>query len=319
MLRGPLGLFLGVTYPFRALILLIRMPKLWGYVLVPILLNLVLGIILYTGALMIGLRGVDTFLADLPIWAGDISNQVTHLPHLTVNLPAWMPRLPDWSLQLPDGLSQLTAWQFRWPEWVYELPDWGLVAFGWVLRLLLTALLLVVTGFVLLQFGVILGAPWYGKLSEELEKLRTGQLPILDVSLGGALRDIWRAVMYELKKLVLSLVVGVGLLLVNFLPGAGTAIATLGGIALATTIVCLDFLDPALERRRLSFRSKLAIIGRSLPASASFGLICLGLISIPLLNLLAIPVCITAGTLFFCDRILPEQHLVKEGKKAESA
>jgi CysZ protein len=42
-----------------------------------------------------------------------------------------------------------------------------------------------------------------------------------------------------------------------------------------------------------------------LPASASFGFVCLALVSVPLINLLAIPVCVAAGTLFFCDRIQP--------------
>ena len=53
-------------------------------------------------------------------------------------------------------------------------------------------------------------------------------------------------------------------------------------------------------------RARLGLIRRSLPASAGFGLVCLGLISIPLVNLLAIPLCVTAGTLFFCDQIWPD-------------
>jgi CysZ protein len=121
----------------------------------------------------------------------------------------------------------------------------------------------------------------------------------------GLAGDISRAVLYELKKLSLTIGLGLPLLLLNLLPGVGTAIATIGGVTLASTIVCLDFLDAAQERRRFKFRQKLAMIWRSSPASLSFALICFGLVSIPLLNLLAIPICVMAGTLFFCDRILP--------------
>jgi CysZ protein len=39
-----------------------------------------------------------------------------------------------------------------------------------------------------------------------------------------------------------------------------------------------------------------------LPATAGFGLVCLGLVSIPFFNLFAVPLCITAGTLFYCDQ-----------------
>jgi CysZ protein len=109
-----------------------------------------------------------------------------------------------------------------------------------------------------------------------------------------------------LKKLVLIVGVGLPLLLLNLVPGIGTIIATVGSITLAATIVCLDFLDAALERRRLRFREKLGLIFRSLPASGSFSLVCLGLVSIPLLNLLTIPLCVASGTLFFCDRIYPK-------------
>jgi CysZ protein len=44
-----------------------------------------------------------------------------------------------------------------------------------------------------------------------------------------------------------------------------------------------------------------------MPASIGFSLVCLALIGIPFLNLLAIPLCVTAGTLFFCDRIWAQQ------------
>jgi CysZ protein len=77
---------------------------------------------------------------------------------------------------------------------------------------------------------------------------------------------------------------------------------------LGVTIACLDFLDPPLERRRLRFRDKLGAIREALPASGGFGLICFGLITIPFLNLFSIPLCITAGTLFFCDQIDIDQR-----------
>lgn len=185
-----------------------------------------------------------------------------------------------------------------------SLPTWA-TFLDQILRFLLAIILFIATGLLLLQFGVILGSPLYGKLSEELEILRTGQKPEDVPGIGSIVRDIWRAIIFELKKLVLLVCIGLPLFVVGWFPGVGTAIATVGSIALGTTIVCLDFFDAALERRRLKFRSKLNFIRRSLPASGSFGLICLGLVSVPFLNLVAIPICVAAGTLFFCDRILP--------------
>lgn len=326
-LRSSTGLFVGAFYPFKALGLFIVLPRLRRYVVLPILLNVLIGITLYAGLLTAGWQAIDRLMGLLQDW---VSGQSLPIAGLSMGLPsidlsigtgltAWMDQLTGW-LSLPD-------WMPRWPEipwpqfslpplpnWLSELPEAGLRLIGWLLRLVLILLLLLLTGLVLLQFGVLLGSPWYGRLSEELELLQTGQIQTITVN---PLREIWRAIAYELKKLVMTIGIGLCLLIANFFPGLGTAVGTIGGISLAATIVCLDFLDSALERRRLRFRQKLGVIWQTLPASASFGLVCLGLVSIPLLNLLAIPVCVAAGTLFFCDRVSPVLKLPSNPPLAE--
>jgi CysZ protein len=261
---GGFGLLTGATYPFRALAMFRRTPHLWGYVTIPILVNFVVGVALYVGLLFFGWESVEGVLVNLSHW----------LDSLIANLPAWL------------GFLKFL-----------------IIGLGFLLHFLLVVGLLLLTGFVLVQFGVLVGSPWYGQLSEQLEELRIGQLQRVEV---GIVRDVSRALLFELKKLVLVVGVGLLLLLMNLAPGIGTLAAGSGGIAIAAMIVCLDFLDAPLERRRLRFREKLGIVLGSLPASASFSLVCLGLVSIPLLNLLTIPICVASGTLFFCDRIYPK-------------
>lgn len=262
---GGFGLIRGATYPFRVLAVFGQNPRLWKYIAVPILLNLVVGIIFYTGLLFFGWESLDGLILRLSNW----------LDSLIINLPAWLSFL-----------------------------KFTIVGLGFFLHFLLVSLLLLITGFVFVQFGVFLGMPWYGQLSEQLEKLRLGELPKVE---GNLVQEVTRALLFEVKKLLLIISVGIGLLFLNFIPGVGTLIASIAGIVLAALIVCLDFLDAPLERRRLGFREKLGMIFRSLPASASFSLVCLGLVSIPLLNLLTIPLCVASGTLFFCDRLAPLQ------------
>lgn len=258
------GFLTGATYPFRALVAFQRKPSLWGYVAVPLVLNFVVGIVLYAGLLFFGWESVEGLLLNLSTW-----------------LDTWVAKLPAW-------LSFL---------------EYLIIGLGFLLHFLLVVGLLLLVGFLLVQFGVLLGAPWYGKLSERLEELQTGQLQIIEV---GMVRDVSRAILFELKKLALLAGIGLPLLLLNFVPGVGTVVAAIGGVTLAAMLVCLDFLDAPLERRRLRFREKLGIVLRSLPASAGFSLVCLGLVTIPLLNLLTIPLCVASGTLFFSDRIYPK-------------
>ncbi|MGB8700873.1 MAG: EI24 domain-containing protein [Thermosynechococcaceae cyanobacterium] len=258
------GLIAGGTYPFRALLLFGRKPIFLTYLFFPLLLNIGLGIGLY--------------------WS--------------IFRPSW-----QWiNGELKDFSAQLVQWVSALPPWLGFLDEVG-VGLGWVFRLILSIGLFLVIGVLLAQFGTLLGAPWYGKLSEKIEQLKTNQLTVIEV---GVVQDILRALQFELKKLGLLATVGGICLLANGLPGVGSIVGTVGGIALGTTLVCLDFLDSPLERRRLAFRQKLGLILGTLPATASFGLSCLFLVSIPLLNLVTIPICVAAGTLFFCDRIWPK-------------
>lgn len=270
-LLGGFGLLAGASYPWRTLGIFKNKPYLWGYLIVPFLLNLILGLFLYGGLLFFGWQGVEQLTANLSQW----------LESLIANLPTWL-----------------------------GLLEYLIVGLGWLLRLLLVVGLLLLTGFVLTQFGVLLGSPWYGQLSQELEKIRTGRTYTLEV---GMFTDLWRAILFELKKLALMAIAALLLLLLNLVPGIGTLVVTVGGLCLTLTIVCLDFFDPPLERRRLRFRDKLKLVWTSLPASAGFSFVCLVLSGIPLLNLLTIPLCVAGGTLFFCDRILP-YHLAERSR-----
>jgi CysZ protein len=308
--RGICGLVLGATYPIQALVLFQQHPQLRSYVLLPILVNLIVGGTLYAGLLFAGFHIIDGLLAGLAHWLSGLpapTLPTPALPTVSLTLPDWISHSLAWLQSLPGLLSGwATSLTSRLPDlspWAAQLPDWGSAVVLWLVHAVLVVILLLVTGYILLQFGVLLGSPWYGKLSEELEMLKLGQLPPMQASLGSTVQDLGRAVLYELKKLVLLVGIGLPLFILNVFPGVGTAIATFGGLTLAATLVCLDFLDAALERRRLRFREKLGFIVKTLPDSASFGFVCLGLVSIPFLNLLAIPVCVSAGTLFFCDRL----------------
>jgi CysZ protein len=276
------GTLAGASYPVRAIALFLQRPKLLIYLVVPLIINVLLGILLYVGLLLPGWR-----------WLGDLALQ----------LNGW-----------------LNTWEAGLPDWLYWLSGMAW-AVGWVLRSLLVVLLLGAIGFVLAQFGTLLGAPWYGQLSEQIERLRLGQLELIEV---GLVRDIGRALGFELKKLALLVGAGLLFLLLNLLPGLGTSLGALGGLMIATLLTGLDFLDSPLERRRLRFRRKLGLWLGNAPATVSFSLTCLVLLTVPLLNLVMVPVCVAGGTLFFCDRLWPQHfassdHTLAPGERPQSS
>ncbi|NJL01863.1 MAG: hypothetical protein HC838_00680 [Spirulinaceae cyanobacterium RM2_2_10] len=257
------GFLTGATYPFRAVNALRRSPRLLQYLLVPIAINIVIAIALYFGLLLPGWQAIAGLMLSLDRW----------LDGLIADLPQWL-----------------------------SVLDYAITALGWLLRVVLVVILSLAVGFIFLQFGTLLGSPWYGQLSEQVERYRLGTAEVVEV---GLLQDLGRAVLFELKKLLLWGAIALPLLFLNLIPGVGALVISGGWIALTALIACLDFLDGPAERRRFPFRRKLKIVLRSLPASASFSVTCWLLISIPLLNLVTIPICVAAGTLFWCDRVLP--------------
>lgn len=251
------NLLAGLQYPLRALTLINRNRQLWSYILAPILVNLVVGALLYFGLLFPLLFALDA-------------------------------RIPDES----SGLAAVLLWT------------------AWVL---LGITLAIGIGFVLVRFGVVLGSPWYGQLSEELEVMLTGRAhSARPLTLRGIASEIGRALQFEGKKLLLALIIWVPSLLLLLIPGLGGLLYAVVGISLGATISCLDFFDGPLERRRLGFRAKLSIIRSLVPASASFGLAAFALVSIPLVNLLAIPLCVAAGNMLVIE------HAVEKGMLANS-
>lgn len=240
-----MNLLAGLVYPFRALTMIRRHRELWGFVLVPILVNLVVGAVLYAGLYLAGLRQID---------------------------------------QIDQAGGGLAA--------TLEL----------LAKILYMIALAIGVGWLMVRFGVVLGAPWYGQLAGRLEEIISGRpAPDTPLSPAGVAHDIGRALLFELKKLLLALAIGLPALLLNLIPLAGTVLATAVALALGALIACLDFFDAPLERRRLRFRAKLGVVRQRLPASASFGLLAGFLVSIPLLNLLAIPLCVAAGTMLVLE------------------
>ncbi|MFM7381953.1 MAG: EI24 domain-containing protein [Microcystaceae cyanobacterium] len=271
-LLGKLGGVTGLGYPFLALRYFCQYPQLWAYMILPLGINISLGLGLYWQSF----RVVKPWLQNWLLTVRESWHQ-----GMTV-LPSYLQGLE----LLAQGVLSLI-----------EMIIWILAA--------------ILLGFVLAQVGVLIGSPWYGRLSEKVEALQLGKLTIKEVGLG---TEIWRSLLFEIKKLVILIGIGLPGLALNLLPGIGTLMATILGLSLTITLTCLDFLDAPLERRRLRFRGKIAMILKSLPASAGFGFTCLLLVSIPLVNLVTIPFCVTAGTLFFGDRLYPRYFAVQESQ-----
>jgi len=195
------GLLAGLTYPAKAIIFFWRYPFLWSYIIPPILLNLLIAIAIYSSLF---------FFAWEPLKSSQV-NLIAWVDQIVLDLPYWL-----------NFLSYIFVFFLNF------------------LQIMLFVGVFLITGIVIAQFGVLLGAPWYGKLSEQIEKLCTGRVKIVEVNL---IQELERAILYELKKIVLMILAFLILGIINFVPLLGTTIFTVGWFIITTTIYAVKWLQ----------------------------------------------------------------------------
>lgn len=159
-----------------------------------------------------------------------------------------------------------------------------------------------------LLLASLAAAPFHEALSRRVERTVTGGLREEGAEgLAATLRQGGRALREELRRVVFFVSVsGVLAVLGLLVPGAqlvvAPALAVFGALFLA-----LEYASFGLDRRGLSFREKRRWLRRHGPATLAFGSAAFLACAVPVLNFLAMPVLVVAGTLLVL-RHPPDVH-----------
>lgn len=148
--------------------------------------------------------------------------------------------------------------------------------------------------YIALRFGAVLCSPLYGHIAEKVAGVTPGthELPTRT-----AWADFVAALGYEWKKLGLSVLFAGSALLLAAIPGLGVVIDVAWGTLVGLVFVCLDYTDASFSRRRQTIRSRARELLAVFPEALGFALVALPLVSIPVVNLIAMPLCAAAGML----------------------
>lgn len=224
------------------------------------------------------LAAVPVALATLALLAA-LGVAVAFLGELQGLATGWIPAL------------EATAWY----QWLWIGPG---IALFWVLgkALLLAIFMALVIGALLL--ANLVSAPFLDALALRVETLESGSPPqesnpgLVEVFRAGA-----RAFAEELRRLLFFIAVWVGVTAVGLLvPGAQLLVAPV--LTLFTIFFLpLDYASYALDRREVSFARKRDWLLAHRGVVAGFGATGFILCMIPVLNLIATPVLVVAGTL----------------------
>lgn len=194
---------------------------------------------------------------------------------------AWVSSLPileatNWWAWIWVGPGKLLLWLVGWLGVV--------MAFAFSL---LAALLL----------ANLVSAPLLDQLSQRVESIAHGQVVSGATGVSGWVAETLRSFAAESRRLVFISAVWVVLGLIGFVVPGGQLVT--GPLLIVTTVLFLplDYAGFALDRRRVSFRSRRRWLWANLSTMTGFGGLAFLACLVPGLNLMIMPAMVTAGTL----------------------
>jgi len=183
--------------------------------------------------------------------------------------------------------------------WLEGLDAWYWTALLWVARILFWVIVLIVVYFIFTPVALIVAAPFNDRLAESVERAYGFQVederPLVKMILGEAAY----ALVSEVKRMVVFVIILVLLFALNFVPVIGPALYAGVSFAFACWFAALEFTSFAADRRHLGLRRKWGLLWQRLPLSAGFGLATVALLMIPFLNVIIVSVAAVGGTLLF--------------------
>lgn len=179
------------------------------------------------------------------------------------------------------------------------LPDWAwLQALDWVFWILygLVILLLLAYGFVML--ANLIGSPFYGYLSEMVEKEIAGETLAPDDGWLQIVKDIPRALYREVRKIIYYLPRALVLFVLGLIPVVNLVAAVLWFL-FNSWMMALQYLDYPADNHRVSFDGLRGRMARQRLTALGFGMPVAFLAMVPLVNLVLVPAAVCGATVYW--------------------
>lgn len=178
-----------------------------------------------------------------------------------------------------------------------KLPDW-LAPLAWIAWIVLGILFLIVYGYSFNLITTIIAAPFYGILAAKTEELLTGNAPQDEALIAMTGRVFLR----ELSKLIYFFSRGIVVILVIIFVGTipiVSLLAPLIGLTWSAWSMAIQYADYAADNNQLQFQSLRECLWKRKYSSLGFGGFTMLCSITPIVNIFAMPVAVTGGTLFW--------------------
>ncbi|MBM2617346.1 EI24 domain-containing protein [Actinoplanes sp. LDG1-06] len=188
---------------------------------------------------------------------------------------------------LPQLSEAVTWFADDWSEWLRDLVQ----VLGGLALLGVTVLLGVLT---FTAVTLLIGDPFYERISELVED-RFGGVP--DAVEAGFWPGLRRSLADSLRLIGLSIVIGIPLFLLGFLPVVGQTVIPVIGGAFGGWLLALELTGVPFQRRGQRLRHRRVVLGACRPLALGFGVAVFCCFLIPLGAILMMPAAIAGATL----------------------
>lgn len=159
---------------------------------------------------------------------------------------------------------------------------------------------LVIVFFAFTIVGNLIAAPFNDLLSERTEQLLRGNQINDPFSLRQLGRDLVRVMLDEARKMSIFVVLMLGALVFNLLPGIGSVIYMVVSVGLTLYFLIIEYTGYVFSRKHLGFKEQRRFIAQNRLGALGFGLAVMCLLFIPFVQFLTIPLAVVAATQLCC-------------------
>lgn len=164
---------------------------------------------------------------------------------------------------------------------------------------------------------LVLGEPFYEKLSEQVEESEGGAPAALDRSLW---REVWISMCDSLYVLWRMLIFTVPLFLLGFLPVVGQTVVPAIGFAVSGFFLTVELVSVAMQRRGIPVRERLRILRTRRGLALGFGVPLVLAFLVPLVAVVLMPGAVAGAALLVRDLMGgDEQQPDRDGRDGDDA
>ncbi len=162
-------------------------------------------------------------------------------------------------------------------------------------------LFIVIFFFIFTRLVSAISAPFNDLLSQKTEALVSGTFSDSPFSVMRLMKDSTRAIAHSFK--ILGIYIGLMVICLSLLliPGLGNVLFTLFGALLSSFMYAYEYLGYPMDRRRFSWEEKKVFFRKRFRPSIAFGLGCLAVAAVPVVNIIFVPAAAVGGALLFLD------------------